>query len=178
MTDAYDPYTHVRDVVTKLCKTHKIQDDKLNHDILIGGLVDGLGDGGDKIVGKWSKDFELGGVLYNTFTRRVLAEPETIINGFGEEILIVKTHYMCELFRIPMNTECTLANVLKLACYAAMLSFSLKKDDFPEGIVRAFKNMEMTSLFSYLTDMKTYLENVPDKETIDEAIVMMIEAIE
>lgn len=178
MTDAYDPYTHVQDIVTKLCKTHKIQKDELNHDIVISGLIDGLDDLGDKVVGKWSSDFKKGGMMYNTFTRKVLAEPETIINGFGEEILIVKTHYMCEIFRIPMNTECTLANVLKLACYTAMLSFSLKKDDFPEGIVHAFKNMKMSSLFSYLTDMKSYLEAVPEKEEIEKAVDVMLETIE
>lgn len=172
-----DPYNKVFDIVSKLCKTHKIEKKEIDYQALIAGLVDGLGDHGDIVMSKWRTDFQQGGMNYNVFTRKILMEPEIIINGFGEETVVRKNHYMCEIFRIPMTHTCNLSNILKIAAYTALVSFSLKREDFEEGIVRAFKNMNMTSLISYINDIEEYRNNIPSEEIIDNAVDNMLNSI-
>lgn len=168
-----DAYTRTYETITMLCKNNKSKDQETNHDDIINGLTGGLGSSGDIVVGKWKTDFSRNGVLYNLFTKKVLAEPEVIINGFGEHILIPKTHYMCEIFRIPMNDECTLLNVMKLGCYNALLfGSSLREADFPAGIAKTFKSLEMNKLSSYL-DGPASFEGISD-ELISGAISEMV----
>lgn len=161
LSEAYD---NVYDVVCKLHKVCKLQRRELSHDDLISNLEDGLetylDKASDDIIASWRDGFQRGGTIYNTFTRKVLAEPERVINGFGEEVLMTKTHYMCELFRIPMIAPCTLINVLKLACYNALLNCAgVRKDDFPEGILGTFKTLEMHKLSAYLNANEATVDN-------------------
>lgn len=153
LAEAYDT---IYDVVCKLHKVHKLKKQEISHDELISNLEDGLetylDKSSDDVIASWRDGFQSGGTIYNTFTRKVLAEPEKIINGFGEDVLMTKTHYMCELFRIPMISPCTLINVLKIACYNALLSCSsIRKDDFPEGVTATFKTLEMNKLAAYVS---------------------------
>lgn len=162
------PFEIIQDTVTKLCKTHKLNSTDLNHETVIESLVDGLGTDSELTVGEWRRDFQPPrGTMYTTFTKKILSLPETLIDGFGRESIIFQNHYMIEVFRIPLRRPCTLANVLTLACYTALISFDLRKDDFPDGIVRAFKNLEMTSLVSYLEDIDKYTEIVEKHELIN-----------
>lgn len=172
-----DPYTLVQDTVLKICKTRKINRTEVDYDCLVNGIIDGLDEHKDIVVGKWLTEYQNNGAMYNTFTRKILSEPEKLIDGFGNEIVIAKNHFMCEIFRIPLYRECTLGSVLSLACYTALVSFSLKKDDFPDGMVRAFKNMNMTALASYIDNIDHYYKIISniDAKVFEDAIQYMIE---
>jgi hypothetical protein len=153
MTSLLQAYNSAYDIVCKTYRVCKLQGSELSHHDLIAGLELGmeLYSTASNEIASWNEGFQKGKLMYNTFTKKVLAQPEKLINGFGEEVLLTKTHYMCEIFRIPMTLPCTFENVMKLACYNALLFCSqLRKDDFSEGIVTTFRTYEMHKLTSYI----------------------------
>lgn len=175
-----DPYNKIQSIVTKLCKTYKINDNSLDYESMIDALVVELDNQkyGSESVGNWRDEFQVNGTMYRTFTQKVLSLPEKLVDGFGRESLIDKHHQVMQIFRIPLNEPCTLVNLLRVACYSSLTAYSLKSDDFPEGIVKAFKGLSMTSMISY-TDGENYSSVLSDmpSSVIDNVIAAMLKAV-
>lgn len=104
----------------------------------------------DTPVFLWNAELLEGGLLYVTFTDKVLDLPEKIITGKGIEKLIQKNHYLIEVFRIPITCEPTLINVMKIAFYNGLLMAQLRATDFPDGLISAYKKFQMEKLFNYV----------------------------
>jgi hypothetical protein len=163
-----DIFIYFQDYFMKLVNVYKLKSDfNYDYEEEIDNIIEILRDNelADIEVGEWHKGFQYNGTLYNTFTKRILAEPEIFINGHGEHIVIEKSHYMCEIFRIPLKCDCTLENIVKIACYTGLLLSSLRQDDFPKGFVKAFRNMGMNSLCSYIINLDLY-----KKISVDEVL--------
>ena len=162
-------YTAVQTMASKLHKKYK---DNLNYTEMIKSMVSELGEVGDRELGSWSADFVPGGAMYASFTSKVLPLPETIINGFGQQKVIDKNHFMMQVFRIPMQENCTISNVLLIACYTGMLGACMKADDFPEGIVRTFKALNLHAMVCYVdSDNFNEASKLINKEKITQAMV-------
>lgn len=158
-------YTQVQTMASKLAKKHRTF---LKYDDMIGALSEELKekDFGLIPLGTWSPDFAFGGAMYTTFTSKVLLLPETIINGFGQKEVIDKNHFMMEIFRIPLHKPCTLENLLHIACYTGILGACMKSEDFPEGIVRTFKALNLHAMACYIdTDAFSAVDQHIPKET-------------
>jgi hypothetical protein len=140
-------YTAVQTMASKLYKKHR---DGLKYEQMIIGMTNELAELSSAPLGAWSPDFSHGGSMYMCFTSKILPLPESIINGFGHHQHIDKNHFMMQVFRIPLKEECTLRNLLRIGCYTGILMACMKADDFPEGIVRTFKSLNMYSLDCYV----------------------------
>jgi hypothetical protein len=155
-------YTHVQTMAGKLSKRHR---EGLKYDNVIQALTEELESLQNMSLGTWSPDFAFGGSMYATFTSKILLLPETIINGFGQQSTIDKNHFMMEIFRIPLNKPCTLLQLLHIACFTGILSASMKSEDFPDGIVRAFKSLNLYAMACYIdTDAFTVVDQQITKE--------------
>jgi hypothetical protein len=157
-------YTLVQTMASKLAKKHRTE---LKYDDMIQALSDELKEFGvgEMSLGTWSQDFAFGGAMYTTFTSKVLLLPETIINGFGQQEIVDKNHFMMEIFRIPLNKPCTLESLLYIACYTGILSACMKSEDFPEGIVRTFKALNLHAMACYIdTDAFSVVDQQIPKE--------------
>jgi hypothetical protein len=170
-------YTAVQTMASKLYKKHR---DGLKYEQMIIGMLTELGSLGDRVLGRpdpgpWSPDFAQGGAMYLCFTGKLLTLPESIINGFGQRQLLDKNHFMMQVFRIPLKEECSLGNLLRIACYTGILGACMKADDFPEGIVRTFKALNMHSLDCYV-DMERFNEATKEinKEEVNRITQAMI----
>ena len=99
----------------------------------------------------WHEDLMEDGIMYHTFTKKVLQLPEKIISGFGNEEIIDKNHFMIQVFKIPLREDATLGNLVKIAVYTGFLSVNLKGNDFPDGIVKAYRDLKMHNLINYIS---------------------------
>lgn len=100
----------------------------------------------------WNEDLLYNGTMYHTpeelleknqawwFTKKVLVLPEKLTSGWGVDELLDKNHFMIQIFRIPLQEQPTLFNLLKIGIYTGLLLNTLKAQDFPEGIVKAFED--------------------------------------
>ena len=166
-------YTHVQSMASKLAKKHRTG---LKYDNMIQALSDELADlgVGEMSLGAWSPDFAFGGAMYTTFTSKVLLLPETIINGFGQQEIVDKNHFMMEIFRIPLNKPCTLDQLLQIACYTGILSACMKSEDFPEGIVRTFKALNLHAMACYID---TDAFSVADQQIPKEKQTLIVQSL-
>jgi hypothetical protein len=177
MCTGADIYTAIQTTASKLYKKHR---DGLKYEQMINGMMTELAVKNfadiplapDQL---WSSDFANGGSMYTSFTCKILLLPESIINGFGHQKIIDKNHFMMQIFRIPLKESCTLGNLLRIACYTGILSACMKSDDFPEGIVRTFKALNMYSVDCYVNTDR-YTEAVKDitKEDIDRILTGLL----
>jgi hypothetical protein len=173
-------YTAVQTIASKLYKKHR---DGLKYEQMIIGMMTELGEFGYRSLTEphvvqgesWSPDFAHGGSMYMCFTSKILPLPESIVNGFGHQQRIDKNHFMMQVFRIPLREECNLGNLLRIACYTGILLSCMKADDFPEGVVRTFKALNMHSLDCYI-DIERFTEATKDitKEDISRITQAMI----
>ena len=108
-----DLYILVHTLIQKLQKKHR----NLDYAKLINDLRLILGETGNIEFDKWHEDLEEGGIMYCTFTKKVLLLPEKLINGWGTETFVDKHHFMIEIFRMPLDSAPTLFNLLKIAIY-------------------------------------------------------------
>ena len=143
MTDNF--FTTVQKMTGKLYKIHR-EDFKYNEVIT---SIEECFDSKTKIA-EWPAGLQLGGDMYATFSAKIFILPEYIIDGFKNQRILTKNHIMMELFRIPLNEECTMSSLLKIAVFTGVITAFLKADDFPEGIVRAFKGLHMHSYVQYI----------------------------
>ena len=159
MTDLFD---EIQSLGTKLSQKHR----DLDYLKILDELSDQLGAYGDTLVGPWNKELSQDGTLYFTFTRKVLELPEFIISGFGHKEAIDRNHFIIQIFRIPLQEEPTLFNLLRVSFYCGLLLHGLKSQDFPEGIVKAFKGLKVNELVNFVT-RQNYQEAVEKIPTDD-----------
>lgn len=104
----------------------------------------------EDLAGEWNSEILEGGDLYKTITDKVLDLPETMCSGRGNESVIYKNHLIIEIFRIPTVQSPTLYQLLKIALYTGLLSVSLRQEDFPDGIVRIYKTLELSAISNFM----------------------------
>jgi len=152
------------DLVQTLTQKFQRKNKDLDYEKLIGNMGEILGDEGDFTFPCWHKDLHQGEIMYCTFTKKVLPLPEKIISGYGVEELIHKNHFMIQIFRIPYEEPATLFNLLRIAVYTGLLMQTLRVNDFPDGIVKAYKDLKMHNLINYISreDYTSLMERMPD----------------
>ena len=111
---------------------------------------------GDLTLRGWNPELMAGGALFLTFTDKIMPLPETIINGRGESHMIERNHFIMQIFRIPLEREPTLGNLLAIAFYSGLLMANFRSDDFPAGIVKAYKDLNMHALVNFV-ERKDYI---------------------
>jgi hypothetical protein len=160
-----DLYDLVQTLVQKFQKKYK----NLDHEKLITAM-DALltrENVSELELPAWHKDLGYGEDMYCTFTKKVLLLPEKIISGHGTIELITKNHFMIQIFRIPFRESPTLGNLLKVALYSGLLIGNLRVNDFPDGIVKAYKDLKMHNLINFVNreDYTTLMKKMPDDMT-------------
>lgn len=167
-----DLYELIQSLTQKLQRKNKNLDyTKLIEDI---GVI--LGTSGDISFDKWHEDLAAPyGVMYCTFTKKVLPLPEKVISGLGVEEFLDKNHFMIQIFRIPLTEEPTALNLLKIAVYTGLLVKTLRSSDFPEGIAKAYSDLKMHNMINYIsrTEYVKLMEQMPDNmiKRINEGMV-------
>jgi len=158
-----DLYELVQTLTQKFQRKNK----DLDSDRLIEGLEDVLSDEGDLPFPEWHPDLSHGKTMYVTFTKKVLPLPEKIVSGYGTEELIDKNHFMIQIFRIPYREPPTLFNLLRVAVYTGLLMQTLRANDFPDGIVKAYKDLKMHNLINFISreHYTALMEQMPDDMT-------------
>ncbi len=101
---------------------------------------------------KWKQDVTKDGILYLNFSEKVLDLPEKTISGKGETKLIPRNHYLIQIFRIPLNYEPTLLNIILIALFSGQLMARFVQSEFPEGLVKACKNLRFHSLLNFIEE--------------------------
>lgn len=174
MCDLYDV---VQQLSIKLMKKHK----DLDYHNLAEVLYSALGEYTDLTVGEWSEGLLADGPngqgdMYVTFTKKVLELPEKVISGFGCEQYIDKNHFMIQVFRIPLDSQPTLYNLLLIAMYTGFLSLVLRVDDMPQGIVKAFQNLKMHNMINYVgrVEYQRVMDSLP--KTLEKDITVAMAA--
>jgi hypothetical protein len=117
---------------------------------------------------EWKRDVTEDGIMYLNFSDKVLDLPEKTISGRGETKLIKRNHYLIQIFRIPLNYEPTLLNIMLVAFFSGQLMARFVQSEFPEGLVKACKNLRFHSLLNFIND--TELDEISSnilQETID-----------
>lgn len=155
------------DLVLTLSQKFYRKNKDLDYEKLIDGLEQVLGEEGDIAFPNWHKDLHHGEIMYCTFTKKVLPLPEKIISGYGTVELLDKNHFMIQIFRIPYQEPPTLFNLLRIAVYTGLLAPTLRANDFPDGIVKAYKDLKMHNLINYISreDYTRLMEQMPDDMT-------------
>lgn len=157
-----DLYDLVQSLIQKFQKKYKT----LDHERLISAMDTLLSKEGviDMELPSWHKDLSYGEDMYCTFTKKVLLLPEKIISGHGTTELITKNHFMIQIFRIPYRDPPTLGNLLKVALYSGLLMSNLRANDFPDGIVKAYKDLKMHNLINFVNreDYTLLMKQMPD----------------
>lgn len=152
------------DVVQSLTQKFQRKYKDLNYDELVNGLHNALDEYADLEFPEWHKDLQHGEIMYHTFTKKVLPLPEKIISGYGTEELLDKNHFMIQIFRIPYQEQPTLFNLLRVAVYTGLLVLTLRANDFPDGIVKAYKDLKMHNLINFISrdNYTKLMEKMPD----------------
>jgi len=146
MSHIEDLYDHVQKLVTFICKK-----ENLHGNILDTKLKEIFQDEDTPLdFVKWNPELLQDGVLYHTFTKKILLLPERVINGLGEEKILDKNYYMIQIFRIPFQEKPTLLNLLRVSLYCGLIQTTLRNDDFPEGIVKAFKTLKVYKMINFV----------------------------
>lgn|SRR3989338_5085539 len=115
---------------------------------------------------RWNSDVLPDGVLYSIFTETIMDLPEKVINGKGETEILTENHYLIEQFRIPLKNKPTFINVLKIAWTAGLLHPHLKIKDYPEGIVKNYRDLHVHHLINYLSDDEIKQANTLITDTV------------
>jgi hypothetical protein len=134
------------------------------YDYLADVLQDACGETGGLVCNGWNPELKFGGPLHMTFTEKIMPLPETVINGRGESHKIDRNHFIMQIFRIPESEEPTINNILRIALYSGLLMAQFKSDDFPAGIVKAYKDLNMHTLVNFVErkDYEHLLEKLQD----------------
>lgn len=138
-------FTAVQKMTGKLYKIHR---EDFKYKEIITSIEESF-DSNEKIA-EWPTGLQPGGDMYATFSAKIFILPEYIIDGFKNQHLLTKNHIMMQLFRIPLGEPCTISSLLKIAVFTGVIAAFLKAEDFPEGIVRAFKGLHMHSHVQYI----------------------------
>jgi hypothetical protein len=152
------------DLTQTLTQKFQRKNKDLDYLLFIDHIDDLLGDHSSLTFSNWHEDLAENGLMYHTFTKKLLPLPEKIISGFGKEELLDKNHCMIQIFKIPFLEEPTLMNLLKIGVYTGILSVNLKSSDFPEGIVKAYRDLKMHNLINFISrdEYTKMMEKMPD----------------
>ena len=115
-------------------------------------VPDTLGDVGLTEAQKWNPELDRNGILYMTFTDKVMALPEKLINGKGEEMIILRNKCFIDIFRIPLLEKPTLNNILRIAFANGRLMTNARAGDFPEGLLKAYKDLAIHQLINFVEE--------------------------
>jgi hypothetical protein len=120
----------------------------------------------------WSENVVHGGILYQNITRKVMSLTERTINGYGEESIVDKNHFIIEIFRTPSKYVVpTLTALMTIAVYFGLLRTNLRDSDFPEGVVKIMRDFKAWSLISFMEQDRT-------TEITDELVEDILSVIE
>ena len=152
------------DLIQTLTQKFQRKNKDLDYLMFINHIQEVLGEHGTLTFSSWHEDLAENGLMYHTFTKKVLPLPEKIISGFGKEELLDKNHCMIQIFKIPLNEDPNLFNLLKIAVYSGILLVTLKASDFPEGIVKAYRDLKMHNLINFISrdNYTSLMEKMPD----------------
>lgn len=155
------------ELIQTLTQKFQRKDKDLDHELLVNSLAVVLDEEGEYQFPDWHNDLKPGQIMYCTFTKKVLPLPEKIVSGYGVEEIIDKNHFMIQIFRIPYREEPTLLNLLKIAVYTGLLMTTLRSNDFPDGIVKAYKDLKMHNLINFISreHYTALMERMPDDMT-------------
>jgi hypothetical protein len=152
------------DLVQVLTQKFQRKNKDLDYENMVAGLQECLGEEGLLEFPAWHRDLSHGEIMYCTFTKKILPLPEKIISGHGKEELLDKNHFMIQIFRIPYTEQPNLFNLLRVAVYTGLLMLTLRSNDFPDGIVKAYKDLKMHNLINFVSrdDYTALMEQMPD----------------
>lgn len=117
------------------------------------GLRDLIEDGLPNCEAKeWKRDVTKDGIMYLNISDKVMDLPEKTISGRGKTETIKRNHYLIQIFRIPLRYAPTLQNIILIALYSGQLMARFVQSEFPEGLVKACKNLKFHSLLNFVED--------------------------
>jgi hypothetical protein len=94
---------------------------------------------------KWENLYDVGGLK-----EKILSLPEYYVNGYGEKKIIPRNHFMIEIFRTPTSEPPTLFNLFKIGFYAGLVRSNIKVSDYPDGVVKLFRDLKLHTLSNYI----------------------------
>lgn len=101
----------------------------------------------------WAERVMPNGLLYENITRKVLPLVEKTVNGYGEERCLHRNHFMIEIFRTPtQQSSPDLCALLKIAVYLGFIRHNLRDSEFPEGVVRLFRDFKAWALINFIEE--------------------------
>ena len=112
----------------------------------------------------WHKDILEGGIYQEMFRDKILDLPVAVINGRDEKKVLPSCHYMNKIIKLATedgNEKPTLMLVMELAFYLGLLYGKFTQKEFPQGLVKSFKDLKMNQLSNYLTRSYDVNENIP-----------------
>ena len=123
-----------------------------------------LEDYGDEKVHRWNQELmPPTGTLYIMFTEKIMKLPEKFITGAGDEIIDHTNQCLIDIFRIPLRSEPTIVNILRVAFCNGRLNARLRASDFPDGLIKAYKDFQMHQLINYADPSEYEGRELPEK---------------
>ena len=158
-----NPIEKVYNNVYKFALQHRKRSPHSPYEHLPDVLNHAAGETGLLRCGVWNPELKFGGPLYMTFTEKIMPLPEIVINGRGESHKIDRNHFIMQIFRTPESEAPTVNDLLHIALYSGLLMAQFKTDDFPAGIVKAYKDLNMHALVNFVErkDYMNIFEKIP-----------------
>jgi hypothetical protein len=110
---------------------------------------------------EWNESILEGGTYQEIFRSKVLDLPVVQITGRGDRIIIGNYHYMNKVIQIPMKKSASLMSVAEIAHYLGLLYGKFTRKEFPEGLVKNFKDLKMNSCNNYISQSSVTEINLP-----------------
>lgn len=114
-------------------------------------------------LGEWNPEIQSTGEIHKIFASRVLNLPEYQITGLRHQNMMEHNHFLIQLFRIPIEETLTVKSLCKIAFYAGMLSAQFGVRDFPEGLVKTLKDLQIWKLKHFIpsTEWSAHCDKIP-----------------
>jgi hypothetical protein len=152
----------------------KLIDDTSFTDRYIALIGDVLGKLAEEEARKWNPELRPAGILYTTIIEKAMKLPEKMITGDGTTFIIAKNHYLIEACRIPLKEPPTLLNILRIAFAHGQLLSQLRQTDFPEGLIKSYKLLELYKLVNYVEE-EDWVVDIPE-DLLDELKASLLKA--
>ena len=109
----------------------------------------------DTVCFEWSDGHNIGGLK-----DKIMPLVEYNINGYGEKSVHRRNHFMISIFRIAESEPATVFNLLKIGVYTGLVKTGMKVSDYPEGVVKLFRDFKLDQISNYIS--KTDLNALND----------------
>jgi hypothetical protein len=109
----------------------------------------------DTVCFEWSDGHNIGGLK-----DKIMPLVEYNINGYGEKTVHRRNHFMISIFRIAESEPATVFNLLKIGVYTGLVKTGMKVSDYPEGVVKLFRDFKLDQISNYIS--KTDLNAIND----------------